>query len=363
MNQAGLLKNKTALVVEPKPKNQNDRTWGFWSKQAQVPFQDVSHRQWSSIEFYSQFFNQTIDIHPYNYYLIRGIDFYEFVLKELKQNENICFLKDSVIGAENTNNGIGITTTKSTFTGDYLFDSRFEHSQTNPKAINLKQHFKGYIVETKEAHFNPQQIKLFDFRTPQKGLMRFFYVLPFSKNKALVEYTLFSEDYLESDAYDIAIKNYLKDILKITNYQVLEEEFGMIPMSNQKVKPINGNILKIGTAGGRTKASSGYTFTRIQKHTQAIVSALQQNKSPLLALNSGKRFELYDTMLLKVLKDRGDQAEKVFSDLFQNNPTSRLFSFLDEETSVVEDIQVMASVPSGLFLKAGINLLRGRSQK
>lgn len=358
MNQNGLLKDKTALVIDPLTKYQNDRTWGFWAKKDEaIPFQEIIYKQWPLIEFHSQFFSKIIDIAPYNYYLIRGIDFYEYALESLEKNRNIKFLKDKVEGVSQLAGKIILQTSTEQFAGNYLFDSRFKQAKTEGKTISLKQHFKGYIIETPKAQFNPKQIKLFDFRTPQKGLMRFFYVLPFSETKALVEYTLFSENLLEETEYDMAIEEYLAKILNINDYQILEKEMGLIPMSNQKINPLKGNILKIGTAGGTTKASSGYTFNRIQEHTKLIVESILEKGTPSKAFPNPKRFQLYDSMMLQVLHKRGDQAEKVFSDLFQNNDIKKLFAFLDEKTSLIDDIKIMNSVPKGLFLKAGWDLL------
>ena len=50
-----------------------------------------------------------------------------------------------------------------------------------------------------------------DFDLPQKQETRFMYLLPFSPNEALVEYTLFSKDLLEDEEYETAINDYLKE--------------------------------------------------------------------------------------------------------------------------------------------------------
>ena len=70
-----------------------------------------------------------------------------------------------------------------------------------------------------------------DFDIPQKNSTRFIYVLPFSKTKALVEYTLFSPNELKKDEYLNSIKSYLKN-LNSGNYEVVETEQGSIPMTN-----------------------------------------------------------------------------------------------------------------------------------
>ena len=46
-----------------------------------------------------------------------------------------------------------------------------------------------------------------DFSVDQQNEIRFMYILPFSKNKALVEYTLFSTSTIEDHEYEAEIKN------------------------------------------------------------------------------------------------------------------------------------------------------------
>ena len=71
-----------------------------------------------------------------------------------------------------------------------MFDSLFlpGNFNPNPKRYHiLWQHFKGWVIETEQPAFDPDLPTMFDFRTPQDGAMRFMYILPSSKHKALCE--------------------------------------------------------------------------------------------------------------------------------------------------------------------------------
>ncbi len=106
-----------------------------------------------------------------------------------------------------------------------MFDSLFlpGNFNPNPKRYHiLWQHFKGWAIETEQPAFDPDLPTMFDFRTPQDGAMRFMYILPSSKHKALVEYTLFSPTLLKDDAYDRALKQYINNILGLSVYKVIE---------------------------------------------------------------------------------------------------------------------------------------------
>jgi len=97
-----------------------------------------------------------------------------------------------------------------------------------------------------------------DFSVAQKGNCRFMYVLPTSETEALLEYTLFSQNLLPKTAYEEAIKEYLHK-LGVTNYTITAREQGSIPMTTYDFTQHNSaRILHIGTAGGWTKASTGY---------------------------------------------------------------------------------------------------------
>jgi lycopene beta-cyclase len=117
-------------------------------------------------------------------------------------------------------------------------------------------------------------------------------VLPLDTRRALIEFTIFSEHLLPKNQYDIEVKAYINKYLGLKEYKVMHEEFGVIPMTDHAF-PVNTgkHIIHIGTAGGQTKASTGYTFRRIQQHSQALVQTLTQTGKPYLEKPSYDRFK------------------------------------------------------------------------
>jgi lycopene beta-cyclase len=163
---------------------------------------------------------------------------------------------------------------------------------------------------------------------------------------------------LEPRQYDQALKNYISEILGIKTYNVADEEFGVIPMTNYLFPTSKGkHIVNIGSLGGSSKPSSGYTFFRIQKHVQKIVAALEAGKSPVISANSLKRYRFYDSVLLNILKYRGGLAEKLFSSMFKNNSIHRLFNFLDEKGGIFNDLKIITSLPPLPFARSATELL------
>jgi lycopene beta-cyclase len=352
------LQGKTILIIEKEKKDQNDRTWCFWAHEPTF-FDEIIFRQWDQIRFTSSRFDQIIPLQEYRYNMIRGIDFYAFTREVLRRAEGVSWLHEEVETYTDTTEGVNVKAGGKEYSGQFLFNSMFSQAtlQPDPNRYHyMWQHFKGWEIETEQDCFDTSYATMFDFRTPQQGEMRFVYVLPFSSRSALVEFTLFTGNLLTDAEYDKALADYVKDVLGITSYRIKEIEKGKIPMTDHPFSRREGkHIYNIGTRGGVTKPSTGYTFLRIQQDCKKILQALQQGKLPE-DKGPSLRYHTYDSMLLQVMHRKGELSEKIFTDLFRKNPIGRLFRFLDEETNPLEDLQVMASVPPFPFIEAFIKL-------
>jgi lycopene beta-cyclase len=190
-----------------------------------------------------------------------------------------------------------------------------------------------------------------DFSVNQDRGTSFMYVLPTEKNKALIEYTLFTKTVLEQKDYDSVLEEYIKSKLGIKEYSIRHTEFGIIPMTDYKFKRFDGNIINLGTAAGCVKASSGFAFNFIQKHTKQIVVLLAQGKKPQVSSTfTDKKFYLYDAVLLEVIAQNKMQGSDVFARIFKKNSPQLVLKFLDNQTNILEDLKIMASVPAKIFL-------------
>jgi lycopene beta-cyclase len=238
--------------------------------------------------------------------------------------------------------------------GKYIFNSIiFQKPALTDRHLWLLQHFAGWFIETDKDVFNPESAMLMDFDTDQSMGTAFFYVLPFSKTKALVEYTLFSPALLKPVEYETALRNYITETLQISSYTVYEKESGSIPMTNYHFPKGENKIVNIGTAGGQTKASSGYTFRFIQKHSARIADSLAKAGNPTPATDTA-RFVFYDSVLLRILSERKLEGREIFQRLFEKNGAANVLKFLDNETSLTEELPIISSLPTLPFLKAAI---------
>ena len=344
--------DKKILIVDKELKQSNDRTWCFWQRESGL-FENIIYKSWDQLFFHGEKYSEQIDIRPYQYKMIRGIDFYEYCLNAIQQHKNFEILfenVESVFSQEQT----GIVVNGEKIFADYVFNSiLFGKPSLAKNDLWLIQHFKGWMIETEENAFAINTATLMDFRIDQKFGTAFCYVLPISSKKALVEYTLFSKQLLQQQQYDEGLRFYIKNILNIQSYKILDREFGTIPMTNFKFSSQQNNIINIGTAGGQTKGSSGYTFNFIQKHSKDLVNALIDTGKPYVKKQS-PRFNFYDSVLLDVLNDGKIPGKEIFTDLFKKNPVEKVFKFLENQTSLSEELQIISSLPTLPFLKAGI---------
>jgi lycopene beta-cyclase len=177
------------------------------------------------------------------------------------------------------------------------------------------------------------------------------YVLPTSSTEALLEYTLFSKELLALSEYENEIQNYIQK-LGITEYEIVEKEQGNIPMTSYPFwKNNTKNILNIGSAGGWTKASTGYTFKNTTKKAKQLISFLEDN-SDFRKFQKRDKFWFYDLLLLDILDKKNHLGSTIFSSMFQKGNATVIFKFLDEETTFLEDLKVIWKCPKGLFVKA-----------
>ncbi|MBZ4044025.1 lycopene cyclase family protein [Flavobacterium hibisci] len=350
---SGKFSDKSILLLDHNSKKTNDRTWCFWAEEETL-WNSVISKKWDSALFANEDFKRNLDLKPYQYNQIRGLDFYNFVFEVLSKQDNITFLNEKVTDINELETHVFIGTEENRYTSDYLFNSIYTKAfaERQTKYPVLQQHFVGWFVKSENEIFNPEQATFMDFSVEQRGNTRFMYVLPTSKTEALVEYTLFSENLLPKEEYEKEIEIYLKK-LGVSQYKIQEEEQGSIPMTCYPFwKRNTKRVLNIGTAGGWTKASTGYTFRNSDKKSSALVNFLQGSNFKMKDFHKKSRFWFYDLLLLDILQRNNELGSSIFSSLFKNGKPCLIFKFLDEETNLIEDLKVILKCPKMPFIKA-----------
>ena len=351
--------DKKIALIEKDQKNKNDRTWCFWERGA-GPFEEVIVKRWKKLNFYSKTLEKKLDIGDYEYKMISGLSFYNYTLPKIKAAENITYINAEVHSIDESGNEVVITTSSGDFKTPLIFKSYPSVGEIDKeKHLYVDQHFKGYVITTEDPAFNADEATFMDFRIPQEGDARFFYVLPVSPTKALVEVAIFSNQLLKNEEYDQILADYIKEYLRIETYEIDEEEFGVIPMTTFPYMDHNTDrIFHIGTGGGVVKPSSGYAFKRIQEHSDLIIECLKDQK-PLSRSYDGLkgRFLLYDKVMLHAMLKNGVSGEEIFTKLFKKKDASLIFKFLNQKTHFFEELSVFTAPPMWPFTKSFFTLI------
>ena len=324
------LKDKTLAIVEPREEYKKDKTWSFW-KVSPHNFEDCIKKSWDNFTINIPSHLKHIDCKNMPYQTIDSGLFYQKIIDKIKQNTNINFFKN--INEVNTENS-------------FIFNSVID---TVDNKSSLWQHFSGIEIETSKHFFDEKIFNLMDFDCNQKNSVHFFYTLPFSKTKALIETTWISDlNNTSLKDYDIQLKDYIENKLKIKNYKINYKETGAIPLFHpNNIKKINQ--IEIGTAGGMTRLSTGYTFLNIQEQSKYIRENIENIKDTKI-FSIKKKYEFLDNIFLKVLKKNPERMAQIFYKMFNSSPKT-VINFLSNKSNILEDISIISKMPKFVFLK------------
>lgn len=353
--KAGLV-HKKILILDKEPKTKNDRTWGFW-EQGNSIFDEIAHLQWKAIKIvdYANT-STTYPLQKHTYKVIRGLDFYTFINAYLKKCINVTFVFSDILEIkEKDKTGFVHCENGTTYSSSYIFDSISKLDLSQKGRLHFLQHFYGQVIRFEQDTFDTSAPEMMNYDVTQlAGECRFMYLIPISKTEAILEFTLFSEKLLEEVEYKHLLNSYLQKRYKGQPYTVLEEEFGVIPMSNTDIDiDKNSKIIKIGTSAGSTHPATGYTFAAAQKHIDNIVVLLKNGKSlQNLKQSLSPKHKLYASTLLQVMKNKELAMDQVFIDMFKKNKTDDVFDFLGGESSFVQELGIMWNTPIIYFGKA-----------
>ena len=325
------LNDKTLAIIEPRQEYKKDKTWSFW-KVMPHNFDDCVKKNWENFSINIPGKTNYLECKNYPYQSIDSGLFYKKINNRLKENKNISFFKN--ISEINTKNS-------------FIFNSVPEIKKNH---LNLWQHFCGVEIETKKNSFDDEIFNLMDFDCEQRESVHFFYTLPYSKNRALIETTWLSKmnDNSQKD-YDNQIKEYVEDHLKIKDYEITYKEKGAIPLFYPSYKK-EKNKINIGTAGGMTRLSTGYTFLNIQEHSKYLRENIE-NIYNLKRFEISKKYQFLDDIFLRVLNKNPEKMSNIFFRMFNTSPKT-VIKFLSNKSNFYEDFKIILQMPKLTFIKA-----------
>ena len=349
------------LIVDRRRRFENDRTWCFWDVEP-TPFSDLATHSWSRWRVHDGQDEVVAEGAKFQYLRLRAIDVYQRILDRLAAAPQVTMmLGQPILNVQEEDGGVRIVTPDRQYRGDRVFDSS-GRATAFPRVIRgpqLLQHFLGQTIRANRPVFDTSCPTLMDFQVTQDDGPHFVYVLPLSETEALVENTYLYPFLPSEDRHRREIAAYLqaRHGLEREAYKVIAEEAGAIPMAVEaRTSRPASRIEAIGLAGGAARPCSGYAFLRIQRQTRRIAEAIAAGgEGPREPLSSWK-YDLLDTIFLKVLAERPDLVPELFGRMFRHADPSSVVRFLSETSTPVDDVRIVASLPKWPFMAAAARL-------
>jgi lycopene beta-cyclase len=326
--------------------NRSEKSWCFWQGHHPI-FEGLIEKKWNQLAFIDEQGREIRSaIDPLQYHYISSERFFDYFFEEfIPKNPMIKVVSGlakevcSIEGKYQIDMSDG-----DSFFSEQVFDSRFDPDSAHNES-ELFQHFYGKFVRTDTPIFDSQVATLMDFSRKQtdENFSCFHYILPFSETYALVETTVFSKKAYELEKYQAIWKDYWETNFENHAYELVKEEIGTIPMSLFTFPKEQQGITRIGTAAGQVKASTGYAFTRMNEDAKNIVGNRSRRKP--------RRFRFYDRLLLSIIKNDTAKIPRVMSQLFASVSMPHILNFLDEKSSLMQEIKIFSQLPIRLFLK------------
>ena len=349
--EAGLDGRRVALV-DRSFELTADKVWCFWGPET-MPFADLADHRWESAVIHTDevTLDESLEAEPYH--CVRSERFREVVLSRLEAAPEVTLVAADIGEIGEDAHGAFVVTSQGTLRSDWVAQSVRYGSADAARTLDypVRQHFGGLEIKTAEPVFDDERFTMMDFRVPQRDGVAFVYILPFAKDRALVEHTMFSSSPLPKEVHFEATEAYIQERLGV-DYVVERREAGSTPMDDrypsQKSSP---RVFNLGTVGGQMKPSTGYAFARIQRHSQALAQGFVDTGRLAVTPPAPARFRFYDLLLLRILHESPRDGVGIFGSLFKQRGVPRVLRFLDERTSLREELALVWRLPWGPFLR------------
>lgn len=361
----------SVALVDPVHRRSNDRTWCFWDD-GPGDIEEAVHRAWKQVAVVGTDGRQRVlDLGGLRYVMVRSSDFYALA-DDAAARIGAVRVPSPVQGVEDGDDHAIVHAEGLQIRARWVFDSR-PAAPVLPGNTSLLQHFRGWTVRFGHDALDPDLPTLMDFSVPQPDrAVAFCYVLPSDWRRGLVEYTQFSRSTLPPAEYDTHLQAYLVDRWGTGGapgtFAVEEVEDGVIPMTDAVFARRAGRrVMRLGTAGGATRPSTGYTFAAMQRQAASVAAALVAGRDPVPPVPHLPRHRWMDAVLLRAIDAGAVRGADLLTGLFDRNPTERVLRFLDGGTPLRSDLALMRTAPfaamtGATFADAGARVRRRLSR-
>ena len=348
---AGSMNQPKVVVIEPREKYENDRTWCFWEGPNEKGDPLVRHR-WKTWRFSTRSQSQAQASARWAYSLVSGEDFYRDAREAIAEAPSLALqLGTRVTRLIPRDEGIEVETSAGPLLASRVVDTRPpRHDQGGH--FPLYQSFAGVVVECRESPGDPEIAGLMEnMRTDQRGF-RFDYILPLGNDHWLIEATRFSVEneplsFLKRDL-DLS----LQELLPSGDFQIHHREAGMIPMGRVATKANHDpRWVFAGTGGGAVRAASGYAYKRIQRWSRECARVFHETGEVVGHPPDSRIRQAMDGLFLQVLRAEPERAPELFYQMARRTRPETLARFMMDQAGPLDLLSVVLSCPPVPFLK------------
>jgi len=338
------------VVLEPRPRYENDRTWCFWSLAGEAADPLVS-RRWSAWRFSrggEQAVHQSIQSH---YCLISGADFYRDALASIHATATIDLrLGVKVDAVEPTAGKFTVRTTAGDFVAAKVVDTRPPETKHRSAPLFF-QAFEGVEIETDQTLGDPHIAGLMDHMRADGNNFCFDYVLPLGPRRWLVEATRFSPDAKTKDLLSQDLRESLHRLIPSGEFRRLRSEKGTIPMGSPPAPPTgSAGWVRAGTGGGAVRSASGYAYRRIQQWSQDCARKFIAAESVVGHPRDSPIRRGMDSLFLQVIRNDPKLAPALFLRLARGMQPDAMARFMVDQARCTDVMAVIKSLPKTPFL-------------
>jgi lycopene beta-cyclase len=340
-----LLKDKRILLMDPDLKNESQKHICFWNTADAPLLNPYVEKSWRGIKVVENSYRKASYSLIDAYKLLNFSKFKRAVIQKLESLEGTVFIHKAV---RNFDFQRQILTDE--FGNSYRYNLLF--NSVGSSEAGFMQQFVGFVIETEEDSFNPDEVTLMDFTAePQSNAIEFEYVLPYNSHKALVEYTLLTKKMRSWQQLENILSSHLSR--RFSKVKILEKEQGAIPMENKFSAKEIRNVIQMGISAGMQRASTGYLLNQAIDYSNQIAESLKR-KETIQSFQFKRRVAFYDKVFLRVMKHYPADVPGYFYNMFLEMKADNMLRFMSGKTSVKQELKLIQALPKLRFMKCAI---------
>jgi lycopene beta-cyclase len=344
------------LILEQRAHYGNDRTWCFWGDDT-TPFATLATHQWRTVSVRNGGRVAQLDCSQTPYRMLSSEQFYTAAVAALTDAPQLQLqMATRLLSDAHCRGGHWhVETSAGPLTASMVVDTRPLVPAAN-RAL-LWQSFYGHEIECEQPVFDPDCAVLMDFSSASPERVAFRYVLPTSRTRALVEFTVFAAQPIAAAALAADLDAAIAQRVRGATFTRRRSEHGVLPMGLSASPAVAAppeqaaSYVRAGLFAGAARPATGYAFQRIQRWA-ADCAARLADAGAAVGHPPDPCFSAWmDRLFLSVIERQPQLAPQLFADMFGRVESQRIIRFLSDRGRLADHAAVALALPFKPFLQ------------